>query len=127
MDGSRPYFPSSPWGYGDIGNTKSSGDCHCNSYQTAMLSPENPNGVGIENFRDALKEFDSFRKQLKKPLTDRAKSRLVNKLQTFPREDWVAILQKSIDKGWTDVYPIDNKPQKAAAKPINRGFTPTEF
>lgn len=83
--------------------------------------------AGDSELLDALKEFDSFRKQLKKPLTDRAKSRLVNKLQTFPREDWVAILQKSIDKGWTDVYPIDNKPQKAAAKPINRVFTPTEF
>ena len=59
LDGTRPYFPSSPWGYGDIGNTQSSGDCHCNSYQYSMISPENPNGVGIENFRDALKTFDT--------------------------------------------------------------------
>lgn len=59
LDGTRPYFPSSPWGYGDIGNTQSSGDCHCNSYQKSMISPENPDGVGIENFRDALKLFDA--------------------------------------------------------------------
>lgn len=59
LDGTRPYFPSSPWGYGDIGNTQSSGDCHCNSYQKAMISPENPNGVGVENFRDVLKTFDT--------------------------------------------------------------------
>ena len=58
LDGTRPYFPSSPWGYGDIGNTQSSGDSHVNSYQTAIISPENPNGVGIANFRDALKKFD---------------------------------------------------------------------
>ncbi|MBO5007322.1 MAG: hypothetical protein J6D26_00610 [Clostridia bacterium] len=57
LDGTRPYFPSSPWGYGDIGNTQSSGDCHCNSYQKSMISPENPDAVGIENFRDALKHF----------------------------------------------------------------------
>lgn len=59
LDGTRPYFPSSPWGYGDIGNTQSSGDCHCNSYQKAMISPENPDGLGIENFRDVLKTFDT--------------------------------------------------------------------
>ena len=59
LDGTRPYFPSSPWGYGDIGNTQSSGDCHCNSYQKAMISPENPNGLGVENFRDVLKTFDT--------------------------------------------------------------------
>lgn len=59
LDGTRPYFPSSPWGYGDIGNTQSSGDSHCNSYQTSMISPENPNAVGLENFRDALKKFDA--------------------------------------------------------------------
>lgn len=50
LDGTRPYFPSSPWGYGDIGNTKSSGDCHCNSYQTAMVTD-------LADFRDVLKTF----------------------------------------------------------------------
>jgi len=59
LDGTRPYFPSSPWGYGDIGNTQSSGDCHCNSYQKAMISPENPDAPGVENFRDVLKTFDT--------------------------------------------------------------------
>ena len=57
LDGTRPYFPSSPWGYGDIGNTQSSGDCHCNSYQSAMTSPENKSAPGIEHFRDVLKKF----------------------------------------------------------------------
>ena len=59
LDGTRPYFPSSPWGYGDIGNTQSSGDCHCNSYQKAMISPYNHDALGIENFRDVLKTFDA--------------------------------------------------------------------
>lgn len=73
---------------------------------------------------DALKEFDSFRKKVKKPLTDKAKERLVNRLQTFPKEDWIEILHKSIDKGWTDVYPLDSK---QPAKQVDRSFTPTEF
>lgn len=59
LDGTRPYFPSSPWGYGDIGNTQTSGDCHCNSYQKSMISPGNPNGAGLENFRDELKLFNA--------------------------------------------------------------------
>lgn len=57
FDGTRPYFPSSPWGYGDIGNTQNSGDSHCSSYQSAMISPENKNALGLENFRDVLKTF----------------------------------------------------------------------
>ena len=85
--------------------------------------------AGDSELLDALKEFDSFRKQLKKPLTDKAKSRLINKLQTFPKEDWVQILHKSIDKGWTDVYPLDNKSKQAKQTPkqIDRSFKPTEF
>lgn len=73
---------------------------------------------------DALKEFDSFRKKVKKPLTDKAKERLVKRLQTFPKEDWIEILHKSIDRGWTDVYPLDSK---QPAKQVDRSFTPTVF
>ena len=80
--------------------------------------------AGDSELLEALKEFDSFRKKLKKPLTDKAQVRLVNKLQKFPREDWVAILQKSVDKGWTDIYPLDNK---QPAKQVNRTFEPTVF
>lgn len=58
LDGTRPYFPSSPWGYGDIGNTQSSGDSHCNSYQKSLKSKREPNNIGIENFRDLLKTYD---------------------------------------------------------------------
>ena len=82
--------------------------------------------AGDSELLDALKEFDSFRKKLKKPLIDKAQTRLVNKLQKFPREDWVAILHKSVDKGWTDIYPIDDK-KKPARESVNRQFVPTEF
>lgn len=55
---------------------------------------------------DALKEFDSFRKKMKKPLTEKSKERLINKLKSFPKEDWIPILHKSIDHGWTDIYEL---------------------
>ena len=80
--------------------------------------------AGNSALLDALKEFDSFRKKVKKPLTDNAKERLVSRLQTFPKEDWIEILHKSIDRGWTDVYPLDSK---QPAKQVDRSFTPTEF
>lgn len=55
---------------------------------------------------DALKEFDAYRKLKKKPLTDNAKERLLKRLKTFPREEWVDILHQSIDCGWADIYEL---------------------
>lgn len=55
---------------------------------------------------DALKEFDSYRNLKKKPLTDNAKERLINKLKKFPEAQWVPILYQSIDHGWTDIYEL---------------------
>lgn len=54
----------------------------------------------------ALKEFNEFRNKKKKPLTDEAKERLCRKLEKFPREQWIPIIQQSIDQGWTDIYPL---------------------
>ncbi|NCU26710.1 hypothetical protein EOM86_08320 [Candidatus Nomurabacteria bacterium] len=53
LDPTRFYFPSSPWGYHDIGNDQSTGDTHCNSYQTAMK------GEGLSFFRKHLSAFDA--------------------------------------------------------------------
>lgn len=55
---------------------------------------------------DALKEFDAYRKLKKKPMTDNAKERLLKRLKTFPREEWVDILHQSIDCGWADIYEL---------------------
>lgn len=51
LDRTRPYFPSSPWGYGDFSNLQDSGDAHCNSYQSAMTS------AGVDKFREVLSSF----------------------------------------------------------------------
>ena len=61
----------------------------------------------------ALREFNDFRNKKKKPMTDGAKERLCSKLEKYPREEWIAILQQSIDKGWIDVYPISGPAQKS--------------
>ena len=56
---------------------------------------------------EALKDFENMRKSIKKPMTDRAKSMLVNKLQReFSPHLWIAVLEQSIKNCWLDVYPL---------------------
>lgn len=56
---------------------------------------------------DALIDFEKMRKSVKKPMTDRAKRMLVNKLQKdFQPSLWVAVLEQSIKNCWLDVYPL---------------------
>lgn len=58
---------------------------------------------------ETLREFNRYRTKKHKPLTDEAKKRLFKKLEKFPRDQWVAILQQTIDKGWTGLFPLDGK------------------
>ena len=63
---------------------------------------------GDKDLLKALREFNDFRNAKKKPMTDGAKQRICARLQKeFPREQWIPILQQSIDKGWTDIYPLN--------------------
>lgn len=67
----------------------------------------------------ALREFDEMRTKIKHPLTDPAKERIVAKLKSdFPREQWIAVLNQSVDHSWQGIFPLKqdmNKP--AACKP----------
>ena len=51
LDRARPYFSSSPWGYGVSSNGQDSGDAHCNSFQAAM------DAHALPRFRDMLMHF----------------------------------------------------------------------
>ena len=68
---------------------------------------------------DALKDFEQMRKTVKKPMTDRAKKMLVNKLQReYHPSIWIAVLDQSIKNCWLDVYPLKEHqatPQKKSA------------
>lgn len=61
----------------------------------------------------ALQDFEKMRKDIKKPLSDRAKTTLLNKLQTFPTYEWVPILEQSIFHCWQGIFPLDEKPKTA--------------
>lgn len=64
----------------------------------------------------ALREFNEYRNKKKKPLTDEAKARLCKKLETFPRDQWTAIIQQSIDQGWTGLYKLSGQQEVKADK-----------
>lgn len=65
----------------------------------------------------ALRDFNDMRTRIKHPLSDRAKALLVNKLKTFPRQDWIAILDQSIFHGWQGIFPLEKDRQaKNASK-----------
>lgn len=60
---------------------------------------------------ESLREFAQMRTRIKKPMTDRAKQMLCNKLEKFDRHDWKAILDQSIYAGWQDIYALKQDDQ----------------
>lgn len=61
---------------------------------------------GDEELLNALKDFEEMRKKKKKPLTDRARKMLCNRLKEFPRSEWIELLDQSIAHCWDTVYPL---------------------
>ena len=64
-----------------------------------------------EKLLEALRDFISMRKEIKKPMTDVAITRLLNKLNKLSEDDndKVEILGNSIINSWSDVYELKNK------------------
>lgn len=59
---------------------------------------------------EALRAFEQMRTKIKAPLTDRAKSNLVAKLKRdFPKEQWIAVIDQSIDKDWKGIFPLQSQ------------------
>lgn len=71
------------------------------------------------SLREALAEFSAMRKLIKKPLTPKAKTRLLKKLQEFPRGDWVEILYQSTDHCWQDIFAL--KKEENSPKEVKNG------
>ena len=66
---------------------------------------------GDKALLESLREFAQMRTRIKKPMTDRAKQMLCNKLEKFDRNDWKAILDQSIYAGWQDIYALKKDDQ----------------
>lgn len=62
---------------------------------------------GDQELLEVLNDFEKMRNQMKKPMSDRAKKMLVNKLEReFSKEQWVKVLEQSIFHGWDSVWPL---------------------
>lgn len=61
--------------------------------------------------RNTLKEFLKMRKSIKKPMTDRAMTILLNKLNKLGKSDneKIAILEQSIFNSWQGIFELKNK------------------
>lgn len=70
---------------------------------------------------EAMNNFAQMRKAIKKPMTDRAKQLMLNKLEKLAGSDddlKIAILDQSIENSWAGVYPLkDNNRQVKNNKP----------
>lgn len=70
---------------------------------------------------EAMNNFAQMRTAIKKPMTDRAKQLMLNKLEKLAGSDddlKIAILDQSIENSWAGVYPLkDNNRQVKNNKP----------
>ena len=62
--------------------------------------------------QDSWDGFVEMRKKIKKPLTDRACTGIINKLDKFGRQNANAILDQSTENCWQTVYELKEQPQQ---------------
>ena len=73
--------------------------------------------INESNYSNELKEvlydFIKMRKSIKKPMTTRAVTMLINKLNNMAKteEEKIKILNNSIFKNWQDIYPLKEEKQ----------------
>lgn len=69
-----------------------------------------------KELEETLKDFIDMRKTIKKPMTTKALELLIKNLNklTNLEEEKIAILNKSIERGWQTVYPLKNKTKMSA-------------
>lgn len=92
----------------------------------ASKCPRNPNPIrnpnpdtesysGDERLDEALRGYIAFRKQIKKPMTDRAVKLALNKLDELAGDDTdskIAIIDQSVMNGWQGLFPLKEHPKK---------------
>ena len=62
--------------------------------------------AGDAELLEALEGFEAMRKEIRKPLTERARQLLLTRLQQFPPGDWVPMLNVAVMNSWLNVYPL---------------------
>ena len=79
------------------------------------------------DLKTAIFEFIKFRKAIKAPLTDRALTLCLNKLDKLANNDLnkIAILNQSIERGWRGLFEVKDTSFNAPA-PKSNNTVPTE-
>ena len=109
-----------------LGNTRLTHDQHTTYNNVNNITPISPKGDvgGFEGYAgedaarlDALLAFDQMRTKIKKPMTDVARKRLVQKLDKlaagYPGLDKVDVLEEAVLHCWQSVYPPKNEKTEA--------------
>ena len=88
----------------------------------AVKSHKKPEPVvysDVPELDEAIHEFIKFRKDMKKPMSDRAVTLMMNKLETLSHDKYeqVQILNQSIMQGWTGVYELKGENKQYSHSP----------
>lgn len=88
----------------------------------AVKSHKKPDPIvysDVPELDEAIHEFIKFRKGMKKPMSDRAVTLMMNKLETLSHDKYeqVQILNQSIMQGWTGVYELKGENKQYSHSP----------
>lgn len=74
--------------------------------------------VADDKLRKALEEFISNRKEMRRPVTDKALELTIKKLYKLAdnNDDRIAIIEQSIENGWMGVFPLKEDKKKKPDK-----------
>ena len=77
---------------------------------------------------EAIHEYIKFRKGIKSPMTDRAITLTINRLNSLShdKDEQIKIINQSIMRGWKSVYPLEND-SKSRGQPRCAPVNPNGF
>lgn len=73
--------------------------------QAAMTGPT----LRTEPFRAAWLDWTGYRRELRKPLTERTVREQIRSLEAFGHDGAIASIKRSIGNGWTGLFPPDDR------------------
>jgi hypothetical protein len=80
-----------------------------------------------ENYKNEILIFIEHRKEMKKPMTQRALDMIVKKLEPFTPEERTTAINNAIISLWSDVFPQKKKDKYGKEVPASRPSTILQF
>lgn len=98
--------------YADTCEQMNTDESRCPRNPNPNPNPESESYSDDIRLNDAMKEYIIFRKQIKKPMTDRAIKLALSKLSSMSNGDtetMIAIIEQSIMNGWQGLFPLKDE------------------